>query len=64
MKCKRCDSKIKPYSYLTKEYGVVNAMRFMEIKKGSQVSCRPISLCKDCIEKLEKWLEMKECKNG
>ena len=23
-----------------------------------------IPLCKDCIEKLEKWLEMKECKNG
>lgn len=57
MKCKRCKSRIKQYSYLTKEYGIANGIRFMQIVKGSQFSSRPIPLCKDCIEKLENWLE-------
>lgn len=57
MKCKRCNSIVKPYSYLTKEYGMANGIRFMQIIKCGQHSMRPIPLCKDCIEKLEKWLE-------
>ena len=56
MQCKRCNSKIKYYSYLTKEYGCTNGIRFMQIVKGSQISLRPIPLCKDCIAELEKWL--------
>ena len=57
MKCKRCNKKIEYYTHLTKEYGAANGIRFMQIIKGGQLSMRPIPLCKDCIVKLEKWLE-------
>lgn len=56
MKCKRCNSRIKVYAYQTKEYGIANGMRFMQISSGGQLSMRPIPLCKDCIKKIEKWL--------
>lgn len=65
MKCKRCKRKIKFYDmYLTKEYGMANGIRFMQVVKGGQISMRPIPLCKNCLTELEKWLESEVSNNG